>query len=96
MTKVYAIVHGHVQGVGYRSFVRSVAYRYGIKGFVENAQDGSVRVLAIGDAENIDKFLKAIYVDYEDGPSVATIETINESDPEFPHYDDIDGFFIRH
>ncbi|MEM4066382.1 MAG: acylphosphatase [Candidatus Micrarchaeaceae archaeon] len=95
LTKVYAIVHGHVQGVGYRSFVRGIAYMYGIKGFVENSPDGSVRVLAIGDAEAIDKFLKAISVDQPNGPSVAHIETINEDDPEFPKHEDVDGFFIR-
>ena len=36
---VYLIVHGNVQGVGYRHLVSTVAKRHGIKGFVKN-EDG--------------------------------------------------------
>lgn len=39
-------VTGHVQGVGFRAFVRNLAYDYQITGEVWNCSDGSVRILA--------------------------------------------------
>jgi acylphosphatase len=42
------IVHGRVQGVGYRYFVQYVANSLGMKGWVRNLDDGSVEVYAIG------------------------------------------------
>jgi acylphosphatase len=42
------LVHGRVQGVGYRYFVQYVADSLGMKGWVRNLDDGSVEVYAIG------------------------------------------------
>ncbi|SRR5690554_656593 len=43
-----AIVSGHVQGVGYRAFVKSHASDLGVAGTVENLADGRVEVVAEG------------------------------------------------
>lgn len=40
------IVNGSVQGVGFRSYVLRQAIRFGIKGEVWNAYDGTVHVIA--------------------------------------------------
>jgi acylphosphatase len=44
---------GHVQGVGFRYTVRSIARRYPVKGYVKNLADGSVELVAQGRPEAI-------------------------------------------
>ena len=51
-------VIGKVQGVWFRKYTREAALSYGIKGFVENSDDGSVYVEAEGSAEMLDRFLE--------------------------------------
>ncbi len=81
---LYLIVHGNVQGVGYRHFVSRAARRLGLAGFVRNESDGSVAVLAEGDAETLDAFVKEIDVDFSNGPSVVNIERRGEDSDKFP------------
>ncbi len=64
------VVHGFVQGVGYRYMVKKAADAYGICGFVRNADDGSVEICAEGDASSISKFEAAIMVHHDNGPDV--------------------------
>ena len=42
------LVHGRVQGVGYRYFVLRHAEELGLAGFARNLADGSVEVIAEG------------------------------------------------
>lgn len=55
-----AIVHGVVQGVGFRWFVQSQARPHGLTGFAENLSDGTVRVIAEGSHEALGQLLGAI------------------------------------
>jgi acylphosphatase len=48
MTRVCAVVSGHVQGVGYRYFVRSRAEAAGLTGSARNLPDGRVEVVLEG------------------------------------------------
>ncbi len=49
MTKrIEATVSGFVQGVFFRSYTRQKAQTLGIKGWVANLQDGTVKVVAEG------------------------------------------------
>ncbi len=52
------IVHGKVQGVGYRFSCLEAAYRYGVNGFVKNRSDGTVYIEAEGENEKIAEFIK--------------------------------------
>jgi acylphosphatase len=45
------IYTGHVQGVGFRYTVRSIARRYPVKGYVKNLADGSVELVMQGRPE---------------------------------------------
>ncbi|MCL5419985.1 MAG: acylphosphatase [Candidatus Marsarchaeota archaeon] len=82
--RVLLVVHGFVQGVGYRAFVRGAAGRCGIKGAVWNSGDGSVRIIADGSPEALAAFRNEIDVDTVSGPQVRRIEQFSEDDDEFP------------
>ena len=43
------LVKGRVQGVGFRWFVQREAAELGLRGWVQNTDDGHVEVLAAGD-----------------------------------------------
>lgn len=50
------LVSGLVQGVGFRSFTRSMARKLGLAGFVQNLPDGRVEAVAAGGAEALERF----------------------------------------
>lgn len=82
------VVSGRVQGVFFREGARSEALRLGLRGYAENLPDGSVEVVAEGDAtavEHLSRWLRQ-------GPpraSVANVEASYES-PE-----GVAGFTVR-
>lgn len=76
--KLALIIHGNVQGVGYRVFVRGIANKYNIKGLTRNVSNGSVEILAIGVEENLNKFINNINVSTKYGISVFNIEKYND------------------
>ena len=55
-------MHGVVQGVGFRHFTRRLAESFGIKGYVRNAPDGSVEVVAEGDTQVLKAFLDEVRI----------------------------------
>lgn len=58
-TVVHLVVHGRVQGVGYRAFVDSEARSRGLKGWVRNCRDGTVEAVLAGDAAAVDDMIAA-------------------------------------
>ncbi|MFD2091329.1 acylphosphatase [Blastococcus deserti] len=62
-TRAVAVVTGHVQGVGYRWFVRSLAESAGLTGSARNLPDGRVEVVLEGAADDV-----AAVLDQLDGP----------------------------
>ena len=53
-------VLGVVQRVGFRRFSERAARECGVKGFVQNQRDGSVKLVVQGEARTIEKFVDAI------------------------------------
>jgi len=51
---------GRVQGIGFRATVRHLASGFDVSGSVANLPDGRVRLVAEGDAEEVDAFLQDI------------------------------------
>jgi len=75
--RVVALVSGHVQGVGYRWFVRSLARGAGLTGSAENLPDGRVEAVLEGPVDAVGRVVAAL-----DGPrapgSVERVETRDE------------------
>ena len=51
--RVVALVEGHVQGVGYRWFVRETAMAHGLAGAATNLPDGRVEVVLEGPPDDV-------------------------------------------
>lgn len=49
-------IHGLVQGVGYRYFVKRKAIEMGLKGYVKNLYDGTVECVVESDLQTIELF----------------------------------------
>lgn len=62
MKKIRAIVSGTVQNVGYRAKVITIAKVLGLTGFVQNLDDGRVRIIAESEDGDIDRFIDAIRI----------------------------------
>lgn len=72
---VHLIVHGRVQGVGYRAFVEHEAKRRELQGWVRNCADGTVEALLAGDAATIEDMIAAC----RRGPFGARVDAIDRT-----------------
>lgn len=70
------VLTGRVQGVGFRWFTHDAAAREGIHGWVRNLADGSVEVVAEGDADAMRRFEAAV----RRGPGGARVADVNVED----------------
>jgi acylphosphatase len=69
------IVRGRVQGVGFRWFVEREARLLGINGWVRNNHDGTVEVLGMGTAEQ----LNTLRARLQAGPRAARVDDVAET-----------------
>jgi acylphosphatase len=65
-------VAGRVQGVFFRAFTQKKAQDLQLTGWTRNESDGSVLVLACGEAESLDALVKAL----NQGPPAAQVTSI--------------------
>jgi acylphosphatase len=70
----HMVVHGRVQGVGYRAFVEHEALRRGIEGWVRNRRDGGVEAVLAGDADAVAAMIEAC----RRGPHSAHVDTLDQ------------------
>ena len=71
-------ISGHVQGVGFRWFVREEARRLGLSGWVTNLPDGEVEVKAGGEGTSLQRLRRALEV----GPTGAEVSGVADiADP---------------
>lgn len=76
MKRVHVLVHGMVQGVGYRYTMRMVALEAGVTGWVRNLRDGSVEAEIQGTADQVDEVVAWM----AQGPPGARVDTAMVTD----------------
>ena len=79
MIRRRVVVHGAVQGVGFRYSARIVADRLGVAGWVRNRRDGAVEAEVEGDEASVQAMLDWL----EEGPPGAFVRSteVAEADP---------------
>ncbi|HUG80975.1 MAG TPA: acylphosphatase [Bryobacterales bacterium] len=83
------VVHGRVQGVGFRYFVRNEAEGLALDGYVKNRADGTVEVCASGGREQIEQLKRRL----AQGPRWSRVDRVDESETETaPHA----GFHVEY
>ena len=70
------LIRGKVQGVWFRASTREIAVHLGLAGHARNLPDGSVEVVAIGDAEAIRRLGDWLQV----GPPLARVDEVQRAD----------------
>ncbi|MCL5428042.1 MAG: acylphosphatase [Candidatus Marsarchaeota archaeon] len=93
--KAFYIVHGVVQGVGYRAHVRAAAQKHGISGMVRNRRDGSVEIFAQGSTDKMNAFEKEVSVSVRSGPQVFHVEKFMEGSEGFIDFGNRERFSIE-
>ena len=92
MKRLFAIVHGRVQGVGFRASTLQTARALGLAGWVRNRPDSSVEVVADGEEDalkRLEGFLRR-------GPPGAHVRGVDVSwEPAGEGRDSLKGFEIR-
>ena len=74
-SRLYAVIEGRVQGVGFRSFVLDKADELELTGWVRNTYAGNVEVLAEGPRFALDELLIAL----KKGPNTAYVTKVRDS-----------------
>jgi acylphosphatase len=67
------VVHGRVQGVGYRAWTEDTAILNGLEGWVRNRRDGMVEAVFAGPQEAVEAMIEAC----RRGPDSAQVNTID-------------------
>jgi acylphosphatase len=73
---VHVIVHGRVQGVGFRAWVQHQAELRGLGGWVRNRRDGTVEAVFLGPADAVEAMLAVC----RQGPASATVGHVEQED----------------
>ena len=72
MNKIKVLVHGQVQGVGFRYWVRRKYEKLGIVGEVFNNKDGTVGAEFEGDEKQVKQMLEY----FKKGPPLARVDKV--------------------
>ena len=75
MERLHAVVHGDVQGVGFRYFVQRKAHLLGLFGWVRNNDDGTVELVAEGPRSDLEALDQAV----REGPRMARIDRVEST-----------------
>lgn len=73
MERLHGLVHGDVQGVGFRYFLMREAQRLGLRGWVRNRDDGTVEFIAEGTRLDLERLRQAA----EKGPGMARVDRVD-------------------
>jgi len=82
-------ITGTVQGVFFRSFIKSNAEKYNVKGFTRNLEDGRIEVFLEGNIDEVNKVIELC----KQGPKHSQIRNVEEKDEKFQ---DFKNFKVLH
>lgn len=82
------IVSGKVQGVFFRATTARMAEQLGVRGWARNLADGSVEVLALGNAESLETLTGWL----RKGPPHARVNNVTEQEEDVARYADVRDF----
>ena len=88
MNAIDVVVSGRVQMVGFRAFTRRNAIMLGVRGYVENMDDGKVHAVLEGDDYQVEKLLEMV----RQGPRSSEVRDVKVKDTEGQGYQ---GFEVR-
>ena len=80
---------GHVQGVGFRQSVYTLACKQGVHGYVQNLDNGKVRLVAGGESKQVSYLLDNVKTIWANN-----ISSIDRKD--IPFDDHFSGFSVRY
>ena len=69
----HLVIHGRVQGVGFRHFMGRAAFELHVTGWVRNRSDGAVEALIVGDETAVGEMIQAC----RRGPPLARVDEID-------------------
>jgi acylphosphatase len=85
---VHVLIHGRVQGVGFRAWTHHQAELHGLKGWVRNRRDGAVEAVFSGPDNLVEVMLNQ-------GPVGSVVERIELVDGAAVEPDPVNGFEVR-
>ena len=88
---LHVLIHGRVQGVGFRAWTQHQGQLHGLKGWVRNRSDGAVEAVFSGPDHLVEVMLKACH----HGPAGSVVERVEVVKDEGVEIDGSDGFEIR-
>ena len=74
----HVVIHGRVQGVGFRAFVEDTAERLGLEGWVRNRRDGTVEAVFAGPEQTVAAAIEACRT----GPRSARVTNVDVAEGE--------------
>jgi acylphosphatase len=78
------LVHGRVQGVGFRWFAQKSAVDLGLAGYARNLDDGRVEVYAIGPAAKLEDLNGLLWK----GPRLSDVRGVEVMEAQMVNYKD--------
>ena len=77
--RVHVIVRGRVQGVFFRSETQKTAFRYNVRGWVRNCDNGNVEAVFEGKEEDVDRVVLWCH----EGPAFASVTAVEIKNEPF-------------
>ncbi len=74
LERLHGVIHGDVQGVGFRYFLMREAQRLGLRGWVRNRDDGTVEFVAEGRRSDLERLKQAA----EHGLRMARVDRVED------------------
>lgn len=87
--RLYCLISGLVQGVGYRYFAQYYAKKLNIFGYARNLFDGKVEVVAEGEKVNLLKFLDIL----KQGPPLSDVKKVDAKWEDYKN--EYNDFLVR-